>query len=69
MATLVGKLVKKFYPKTVQKIKDPQQEMMEKLMKENKDKPRDGEEGEKKEEMSADVEREDNGDDEEVQEL
>merc|ERR1712183_563466 len=36
MANLMGKLVRKYYPKTIQKIKDPQQEMIEKMMRDEK---------------------------------
>jgi len=57
MANLVGKLVKKYYPKTIQKIKDPQQEIMEKIMKEGKVKKKVEEEEEGVEEdVEEDVE-------------
>lgn len=62
MASLLAKLVKK-YPGAIQKIKDPKQEMMEKLMKEGREK-----EGMKEEDAN---DENDGGEDEdeEVQEL
>eukprot|EP00537_Pseudo-nitzschia_pungens_P004607 CAMPEP_0172372596 /NCGR_PEP_ID=MMETSP1060-20121228/48391_1 /TAXON_ID=37318 /ORGANISM="Pseudo-nitzschia pungens, Strain cf. cingulata" /LENGTH=182 /DNA_ID=CAMNT_0013098667 /DNA_START=321 /DNA_END=869 /DNA_ORIENTATION=+ len=54
MATLVGKLVKKYYPKTIKKIEDPNQKVME-MMKKKMD----------TEEVQDNGEDEDEGDSEE----
>mmetsp|Transcript_54687 Transcript_54687/g.62040 ORF Transcript_54687/g.62040 Transcript_54687/m.62040 type:complete len:260 (+) Transcript_54687:192-971(+) len=58
MANLMGKLVRKYYPETIQKIKDPQQEMMENIMKRDKAK-----------EMVKEENQEDDEEEEDVQEL
>jgi len=57
MANLMGKLVMKYYPETIQKIKDPQEERIEKMMREDKSK------------KSVKEEEKEHRDEEDVQEL